>query len=152
MDAAAMDDFHATKEYLAWLTTSLEQSALDGSWNVAYILSLMEEPPQQLFGDRQRSVAATGRPFAPLVPPCWAAVALAYLKEIEVLSTRKVEMKKPPLKAAAPTTTPESQTQAALPPKAEGRSRKPLKADGTMIARPYSEIGFCPRSQQLLIW
>ena len=52
MDAAAQDDFHATKEYLALLTASLEQSALDGGWGIAYVLSLMEEPPQQIFADR----------------------------------------------------------------------------------------------------
>eukprot|EP00435_Cladocopium_sp_Y103_P042614 s3587_g11.t2 len=102
MDAAAMDDFHATKEYLALLAAALEQSALDGSWHVAYILSLMEEPPQQLFTERLQSVAAAGRPFSPLVPPTWAAVCLSYLKELEVLNTRKVEMKKPPAKQGYP--------------------------------------------------
>ena len=106
MDAAAQDDFHATKEYLALLTAALEQSALDGSWSVAYVLSLMEEPPQQIFADRMQPVSATGRPFAPLVPPSWAAVALSYLKELEVLQTRKTEAKKPagpPPKAASST-------------------------------------------------
>ena len=95
MDAAAMDDFLATKEYLALLTASLEQSALDNNWGVAYVLSLMEEPPQQLFAERMQPLSATGRPFAPLVPPSWAAVALSYIKELEVLTTRKVELKKP---------------------------------------------------------
>eukprot|EP00435_Cladocopium_sp_Y103_P060225 s990_g22.t1 len=42
MDSAAKDDFHGTKEYLALLTAALEQSALDNSWGVAYVLSLME--------------------------------------------------------------------------------------------------------------
>eukprot|EP00435_Cladocopium_sp_Y103_P013722 s2211_g3.t1 len=104
MDPAAKDDFHGTKEYLALLTAALEQSALDNSWGVAYVLSLMEEPPQQLFADRMMPVSATGRPFAPLVPPSWAAVALSYLKELEVLATRKTEMRgttPSPAKAAA---------------------------------------------------
>eukprot|EP00435_Cladocopium_sp_Y103_P028659 s3041_g7.t1 len=94
MDAAAQEDFYAVKEYLALLTAALEQSALDGTWNVAYILSLMEEPPHQLFVDRPQPIAATGRPFAPLVPPMWAAVALSYLKELEILTTRKADSKK----------------------------------------------------------
>eukprot|EP00435_Cladocopium_sp_Y103_P011868 s4028_g3.t1 len=96
MDAAAQEDFRATKEYLALLTAALEQSALDGSWSVAYILSLMEEPPQQLFAERMQPMAAAGRPFAPLVPPAWAAVALSYLRELEVLNTRKTEVRRPP--------------------------------------------------------
>eukprot|EP00435_Cladocopium_sp_Y103_P054230 s1879_g17.t1 len=95
VDSAARDDFHMTKEYLALLSASLEQSALDGSWNLAYLLALMEEPPQQLFADRLQPVSATGRPFSPMVPPSWAAVSLSYLKEIEVLTTRKTEAKKP---------------------------------------------------------
>eukprot|EP00435_Cladocopium_sp_Y103_P033529 s567_g8.t1 len=105
MDAAAQDDFHATKEYMALLTAALEQSALDNGWGVAYVLSLMEEPPQQLFAERMSPVSATGRPFAPLVPPSWAAVALSYLKELEVLATRKTEMRSStatPSKAAPP--------------------------------------------------
>ena len=101
MDAASQEDFHATKEYMALLVAALEQSVLDGGWNVAYILSLMEEPPQQLFSERQQPMASSGRPFSPLVPPQWAAVALSYLKEIKVLSTRKVEMRRPPAKATA---------------------------------------------------
>eukprot|EP00435_Cladocopium_sp_Y103_P031697 s1351_g8.t1 len=93
MDAAAVEDYHAAKEYMALLVAALEQSAMDGNWNVAYILSLMEEPPQQLFTERLQPMASAGRPFAPLVPPAWAAVSLSYLKEIEVLTTRKQEMK-----------------------------------------------------------
>ncbi|CAL1144812.1 unnamed protein product [Cladocopium goreaui] len=95
MDSASQDDFHGTKEYLALLVAALEQSTLDGGWGVAYVLSLMEEPPQQLFMERMTPVSATGRPFSPLVPPSWAAVALSYLKELEVLSTRKTEMRTP---------------------------------------------------------
>ena len=96
MDAAAQEDFHATKEYLALLTASLEQSALDGGWGIAYVLSLMEEPPQQIFADRLQPMSAVGRPFAPLVPPSWSSVALSYMKELEVLTTRKTEAKKSP--------------------------------------------------------
>eukprot|EP00435_Cladocopium_sp_Y103_P047077 s582_g13.t1 len=89
VDAAAQEDFHGTREYLALLVAALEQSALDGGWGVAYVLSLMEEPPQQIFADRLTPMAATGRPFAPLVPPSWAAVALSYMKELEVSQEAK---------------------------------------------------------------
>eukprot|EP00435_Cladocopium_sp_Y103_P058090 s1616_g20.t1 len=127
VDAASMDDFHATKEYIALLVASMEQSALDGGWNVAYILSLMEEPPQQLFSERLQPMASSGRPFAPLVPPQWAAVALSYLKEIEVLSTRKVEMRKPFQKAAA---APSTDPAAPASPKRKPRFPKKPKGGG----------------------
>ena len=93
MDCAAEGDFAGTREYLALLCAALEQSALDGSWSLAWVLTLLDDPPAMLFADRMQPVVSYGRPFAPLVPPMWAATSLAYLKEIEVLVTRKTEVK-----------------------------------------------------------
>ena len=119
MDAAAQEDFYATKEYLALLTASLEQSAMDGGWGIAYLLSLMEDPPQQLFTDRMANPSSAGRPFAPLVPPAWAAVALAYMKELEVLTSRKAEVKKQPAVA------PKASAAQGEPPSDASPKRKP---------------------------
>ena len=91
MDAMAMADYHTAREHLALLICSLEQSALDGNWNLAFVISLMEEPPIQVFQDRMISLQAHGRPFSALIPSQWAAVALAYLKDLEVLQTKKNE-------------------------------------------------------------
>ena len=93
MDCASVGDFVGTKEYLALLCAALEQSALDGSWNLAWVLTLLDDPPSMLFADRMQPVVAHGRPFAPIIPPTWAATSLAYLREIEVLVTRKSEIK-----------------------------------------------------------
>lgn len=68
MDAASSGDFELTKEYLALMSVSLEQSVLDGSWTVAYLLSLLEEPPVQLFTERSTAMSSLGRPFAGLCP------------------------------------------------------------------------------------
>lgn len=128
MDAAAQEDFHATKEYLALLTASLEQSALDGGWGIAYVLSLMEEPPQQIFADRLQPLSAVGRPFAPLVPPGWASVALSYMKELEVLTTRKTEAKKAPT-PSVPAAGATTDTSTSPSPKRKPRfPRKPKAA------------------------
>ena len=51
--------------------------------------------PAMLFADRMQPVVAHGRPFAPLIPPQWASTALAYLKEIDILVTRKTEVRAP---------------------------------------------------------
>ena len=95
LDAAATGDFFATKEYLALGVMALEQSAFDaGDWGLAYVLSLIEDPPQALFQEKMQSItAAGGRPFAPLIPPQLASINLAYLKEIDVLQTRRQETK-----------------------------------------------------------
>ena len=49
MDAAASGDAHKFKEYLAITTACLEQASMDGNWQIAYVLSLLEEPPSQVF-------------------------------------------------------------------------------------------------------
>ena len=55
MDAMAVQDFQGAKEYMALLTVALEQSALDGGWHLAYLLCLLEDPPNNLFADRMAS-------------------------------------------------------------------------------------------------
>ena len=94
LDAAAAGDFYATKEYLALGVMAVEQSAFDaGDWGLAYVLSLIEDPPQVLFQDRMQSITSAGRPFAHLIPPQLASINLAYLKEIDILQTRRQETK-----------------------------------------------------------
>eukprot|EP00435_Cladocopium_sp_Y103_P053730 s754_g17.t1 len=140
MDAAAQDDFFATKEYLALLTAALEQAAMDGGWGIAYLISLMEEPPQQLFAERMTNLSAAGRPFAPLVPPSWAAVALAYMKELEVLTTRKTEMKKAP--PVPPPKQPSSSQESSDNPSPKRKPRSSYSGPPTPAFFPVPLIDF----------
>ena len=56
---------------------ALEQGVFDaGDWGLAYVLSLIEDPPQTLFQDKMQSIAAAGRPFSPLIPPQMASITL----------------------------------------------------------------------------
>ena len=75
--------------------SSMEQSVLDGHWQIAYVVGLLEEPPAQLLIEKLQSTTALGRPFSPLVPPSWAAASFSYLKEIALLSTKKGEIVSP---------------------------------------------------------
>jgi len=93
LDASASGNNRLCREYLALTVACIEQSVMDRSWNLAYVLSLLEEPRTQVFTERSSAVTSLGRPFAPLVPPPRAAVALAYLKELDLLSNRKTESK-----------------------------------------------------------
>ena len=128
MDAAASNDFDLTKEYLAILMACLEQSAMDGNWNVAYVLSLLEEPPPQLFMEKMTPGGAVSRPFAPLVPPAWAATALSFLKEVELLSTKKGEIRaktQPSSKATADQTdSPSPKRRPKFPKKPSGAAQQ----------------------------
>ena len=103
LDALAVDDLHQAKERLALLVVSLEQSVIDkGDWQVAFLLSLAEDPPLSIYQDKASIISPYGRPFANLVPSNWAAVVLAYVKELEILTTKKNEAASPKRGAANP--------------------------------------------------
>ncbi len=91
LDCMATEDHVGAREYMALLIVALEQAAADGNWGIAFLLTLIEEPPLSLFQEKLANVTPHGKPFAPLVPPTWAAICLSYIKEMEMLSTRKKE-------------------------------------------------------------
>lgn len=120
IDAAAQDDMHQVKERLALVVTALEQSVVDGGdWSVAYLLSLAEDPPLSLYQEKSAIVSPYGRPFSSLVPSQWAAVILAYVKELEVLTTKKQE--------ASPKKTITKAVDPDAPPSPKRRTRFPRK-------------------------
>ena len=130
IDSAAQGDFKLTKEILALLMVAVEQAVTDrGDWTMAYMLTLMEEPPLQMFQERSMNVSLHAKPFGPLVPPQWTAVCLSYLKDLEVLSTKKTETAKkaskaiPPAASASASAEPDQEAspkrKATLPPKTE---------------------------------
>ena len=92
MEAAATDDVWLMKERLALAVVALDQSVSDqGDWTLGYLLSLAEDPPIALFQEKTSTTSPFGKPFSALVPPTWAAICLAYVKELETLTTRKAE-------------------------------------------------------------
>ncbi len=121
IDAASCDDMHQVRERLALLAISLEQSAVDrGDWQIAYLLSLAEDPPLSLYQDKTSIISPYGRPFASLVPSAWAAVVLAYVKELEVLTSKKGE-------AISPKRSPPLKSDPDSPPAPKRKSRFPRK-------------------------
>lgn len=93
-DSLLGGEVQKAKEHVALLVCSIEQASMDnGSCDVAFLLSLSEDPPLQLFQDRMTMTHSQGRPFTPLAPSPWCAVVLAYLKELEILTSKKTEWK-----------------------------------------------------------
>ena len=90
-DSAGRDDFRTCKEFLALLAASLDQASLDGNWSIAYLISLLEEPTSQMMMERHSPLSSLGRPFAGMVPPQWSAVALAYIREMDLLQSKKTK-------------------------------------------------------------
>ena len=93
LDAAAQENMVLVKERLALMAVALDQSVVDnGDWTLGFLLSLAEDPPIALFQEKTMSTSPYGKPFSPLVPPSWITVVLSYMKEMEIITTKKGEM------------------------------------------------------------
>ena len=93
-DAALKQDLEGVQEHLALALVAIEQSVQDQNrWELAFQLSLLEDPPQGMFSYRSNAIQSTGRTkaFAPLCPQRWATVALAYAKELDFILSRRTE-------------------------------------------------------------
>ncbi|CAL1156117.1 unnamed protein product, partial [Cladocopium goreaui] len=94
-DNALQNDMDGVREHIALLMTAVEQAVQDGNkWELAYQLTLLEEPPSQMWAYRHSITQTRLRAFAPLCPQRWATVALAYAKEVDFIQNRKNEMNK----------------------------------------------------------
>ncbi|CAE7635021.1 unnamed protein product, partial [Symbiodinium necroappetens] len=92
MDCLTSEDYAGAREFLAVTVVALDQSALDGGrWDFAWLLTLLEEPPAQLFHGRGAVANPRTRAFSPLSPVGWTTCALQYLKEVDLITTRRLE-------------------------------------------------------------
>ena len=114
--AAAMDT-------IALLAVSIEQSCLDGGrMDLANLLCLQEDPPASIFVNRQVALTSRTRAFAPLADQRWVTVALAFLKEMEVISSKRAELVGLPKQS--------SETSSDAAPKAKGKAKGGPKKKG----------------------
>lgn len=124
MDAAARGDTRLCLEHLALTMASLEQVGVDqGDWSLGFLQSLVAEPPLTVFQERQQQVQMYSKSFGALTPSSWSATSLAYLKELEVLTTKKTETaKKVKAEDAAsdPSPSPKRRPRYPKKPKGEG--------------------------------
>ena len=91
-DAMVAQDHKGAQELLAVTLVSVEQAAMDGGkWDLAYLMSLQQDPPQSIYTSRTSSTNPRLRSFAPLCPQPWATTALAFVKEQDVIATRRAE-------------------------------------------------------------
>ncbi|CAK8990023.1 unnamed protein product [Durusdinium trenchii] len=91
-DAFLNEDATGAQELLALTMVTLEQVAQDsGKWEVGWILSLQEDPPPGVFQARPTTTNPRLRAFAPLCPPEWATTALSYVKEVDLINSRRQE-------------------------------------------------------------
>ena len=90
MDFLQVGNIGAAKDVIALLAVMLEQATMDGGrFEVAHVLTLQDDVPYTVFTARQGSVAR--RAFAPLADQRWMTVALAYLNELETISSKRAD-------------------------------------------------------------
>ena len=93
LDQALAGNNDACLDILALLCVCLEQASLDnGSMDVAYLLTLQEEPPTGIMSNRSMmAVGGRARAFAPLADQRWVTTSLAYLRELDLISQRRAD-------------------------------------------------------------
>ena len=91
-DLLMAGEVEGSLDLLALIMVCLEQAAADhGKFEVGFTLSLFAEPPHQIFTNRGSPHNPRLRAFAPLCPATWATTALAFLKETDVILSRRQE-------------------------------------------------------------
>ncbi|CAE7795115.1 unnamed protein product [Symbiodinium sp. CCMP2592] len=116
LDAMVAGDHTGAEEMAALAAIAIEQAAQDaGSWDVAYLLTLMEDPPHQLFAHRPQSQNPRLRAFGGLTPQPWATTTLSYIREIDTIQSRRTEATSSKAKAGAQDTETPAKPKRSLP-------------------------------------
>ena len=77
--------WHAAEAQLALLLVAVEQAANQKwRWSLAWLMTHLPEPPWHAIARHPRPDAI--RPLAKLAEPSWVAAAIAYLKDVQVVS------------------------------------------------------------------
>ena len=92
-DFLMAENVQAAMDGVALLAVTLEQASLDGGrMELATLLCLQEDAPASIFVNRQLSSTSRAKSFAPLADQRWVTCALAFLKEMEVISAKRSEV------------------------------------------------------------
>ena len=93
MDFLQAENVGAAKDAISLLAVALDQAVMDGGrFDLASLLTLQEDPPASIFINRQQSRLSRSRAFSPLADQRWVTVALAYVKELDVITTKRQEL------------------------------------------------------------
>ena len=115
-DLLTAEQPRAAADALGLLLVYLDQLALDsGSTTVAYLMTLLPDPPQGLYAEGPTPPGGSLQAFTPLADQSWVTSALGFLREMDLISTRRAEAKataKPPKKPHVPPPLPPSPKEA----------------------------------------
>eukprot|EP00435_Cladocopium_sp_Y103_P047921 s630_g14.t1 len=119
MDFLQTSNLSAARDATALLCVTLEQAVLEnGRFELASVLTLQDDLPSSIFVNRQSAALSRARSFAPLADQKWITTALAYLKEMGAIQTKRNELSGKPKQSDAP-----SQAAPKQNPKRKGRGK-----------------------------
>ena len=92
LDHLQNENLPAAQDAAALLFVCLEQTALDnGKMDIGLMLALTEDPPSGVFSNRSIATSTMPRTFAPTADQRWITCALAYLRELDLITSRRLE-------------------------------------------------------------
>ena len=93
-DLLSADRPQASADALGLLLVYLDQLCLDsGSTTVAWLMTLLPDPPQAIFTNRPPLPGGSLQPFSQLADQTWVTSALGYVREMDLITTRRAEAK-----------------------------------------------------------
>ena len=121
IDFMMVENWSAAKDTTALLAVMIEQAVLDsGRFEVAQILTLQEDVPSGVFTNRQLAQTSRARSFAPLSDQRWITTAIAFLKELDTITSKRTEL----LGGQKDSTATGSQGQVSPKAKAKGKGKR----------------------------
>jgi len=93
MDFLQMGNVEAAKDTVSLLAVMLEQATLDGGrLDLGQILTMADDPPAAIFTNKQVAQISRAKAFSPLADQRWVTVSLAYIKELDTITTKRLEL------------------------------------------------------------
>eukprot|EP00435_Cladocopium_sp_Y103_P074220 s580_g47.t1 len=124
MDFLQANNVEAAKDATALLAVVLDQACLDnGRFDLANVLCLQEEPPASIFTHKPASLLSRTRAFSPLADQRWITVALAYLKELDTITAKRLELGSQSKPASFGNSVQDEAPKAKAQPKRKGRGK-----------------------------
>ena len=90
LDNMLLGNIEAAKDGAALMAVCLEQASMDsGRLDIGMLLALCDDPPAGVFQHKSTTAFAKGRAFAPLAEQRWVTIALAYIKEMDLITSKR---------------------------------------------------------------
>ena len=124
LDYLQLENIPAARDTAALLAVTIEQAVMDnGKMDFASVLCLQDDLPASIFVNRNAGALSRSRSFAPLADQKWITVALAYLKELDTIQSKRAEF-------VGATAKPTASVPSSPTPKPKGGPKKKGRGKG----------------------